>query len=173
MRRLFSKFVIAVALSSALLADAPVFAADDYTVDPVHSSVTFKIQHLGISWLHGRFNTFNGSFSIDKADPAKSSFEFTINADSYRYCQQAARYAPDQPRFLRRQPIPHDQVQEHPSQADERRLRGHRRNVHARKDETHQLQTRRRQRSRGSQGDEAHRILNRFRAQAERFRHGR
>jgi polyisoprenoid-binding protein YceI len=82
MRRLFSMLVIAVALSSAHLAGAPAFAADDYTVDPVHSSVSFKIQHLGISWVHGRFNTFKGSFAIDKADPAKSSFELTINADS-------------------------------------------------------------------------------------------
>ncbi len=31
-------------------------AADAYKVDPDHSSVTFKIEHSGISWIHGRFN---------------------------------------------------------------------------------------------------------------------
>ena len=56
--------------------------ADDYTLDPVHSSVTFKAEHMGISWVHGRFNSFSGSVTYDKADPAKSSFEMTIKPDS-------------------------------------------------------------------------------------------
>lgn len=56
--------------------------ADDYAIDPVHSSVTFKCEHMGISWVHGRFNAFSGSVSYDKANPAKSSFEMTIKADS-------------------------------------------------------------------------------------------
>jgi polyisoprenoid-binding protein YceI len=57
-------------------------AADNYTVDGVHSSVSFKIQHMGISQVHGRFNKFDGAFAIDKADPAKSSFTLSIKADS-------------------------------------------------------------------------------------------
>jgi polyisoprenoid-binding protein YceI len=56
--------------------------ADDFAVDPVHSSVTFKAEHMGISWVHGRFNTFSGSVTYDKANPAKSSFEFAIDANS-------------------------------------------------------------------------------------------
>jgi polyisoprenoid-binding protein YceI len=56
--------------------------ADDYTVDPVHSSVTFKIEHLGISWIHGRFDDVSGSFMLDKDDPAKSSFTMTIKVES-------------------------------------------------------------------------------------------
>ncbi|HEY3965965.1 MAG TPA: YceI family protein [Planctomycetaceae bacterium] len=56
--------------------------ADDYTLDPVHSSVSFKAQHMGISWVHGRFNTFSGNFTIDKTNPGKSSFEMTIKTDS-------------------------------------------------------------------------------------------
>ena len=55
--------------------------ADDYTVDDVHSSVGFKIQHLGISWIQGRFDEFSGSFTLDK-DPAKSSFSLTLKAES-------------------------------------------------------------------------------------------
>lgn len=66
--------VFAVSASAAL--------ADDYAIDPVHSSVTFKAEHMGISWVHGRFNTFSGSVSYDKTSPAKSSFEMTIKADS-------------------------------------------------------------------------------------------
>ncbi|MFO0918475.1 MAG: YceI family protein [Planctomycetaceae bacterium] len=58
------------------------FAADDYTFDALHSSISFKVRHLDISWVHGRFNEMSGKFSIDKTDPAKSSFELSIKADS-------------------------------------------------------------------------------------------
>jgi polyisoprenoid-binding protein YceI len=57
-------------------------AADDYTVDVAHSSVSFKIEHMGLSYVHGRFNSFSGGFKIDTADPAKSSFEFAIKTQS-------------------------------------------------------------------------------------------
>jgi polyisoprenoid-binding protein YceI len=56
--------------------------ADDYAVDPYHSSVSFQIEHFGLTWVHGRFNEFSGTFSIDKADPSKSSFAMTIKTGS-------------------------------------------------------------------------------------------
>jgi polyisoprenoid-binding protein YceI len=56
--------------------------ADDYTIDAVHSGVSFQISHLDLSYVHGRFNEFSGSFSIETADPTKSSFSLTINTDS-------------------------------------------------------------------------------------------
>jgi polyisoprenoid-binding protein YceI len=52
--------------------------ADTYTVDPVHSSISFMISHVGISNIHGRFNEFSGKITIDHADPSKSSFTLTI-----------------------------------------------------------------------------------------------
>jgi polyisoprenoid-binding protein YceI len=57
-------------------------AADEYTYDGVHSSVSFKARHLDISWIHGRFNEASGKFVIDRADPSKSTFEFSVKADS-------------------------------------------------------------------------------------------
>lgn len=57
-------------------------AADNYAVDPMHSAVTFKISHLGLSWVHGRFNDVSGSFTIDPADASKCTFELTIKAQS-------------------------------------------------------------------------------------------
>jgi polyisoprenoid-binding protein YceI len=57
-------------------------AADEYTIDGMHTSVSFKISHIGLSWTHGRFNNVSGSFSIDPADAAKSSFNLTIKTDS-------------------------------------------------------------------------------------------
>ncbi len=57
-------------------------AADDYTVDVAHSCVSFKIEHMGLSYVHGRFNSFTGACKIDSADPTKSSFEFAIKTQS-------------------------------------------------------------------------------------------
>lgn len=58
------------------------FAADEYTYDSVHSSVSFKARHLDISWIHGRFNEVEGKFSIDRQDPSKSTFQLKIKAES-------------------------------------------------------------------------------------------
>ena len=56
--------------------------ADTYSVDPVHSSVSFMIPHAGISEVHGRFNEFSGKFVIDKEDPSKSTFALDIKVAS-------------------------------------------------------------------------------------------
>ncbi|MBS0204067.1 MAG: YceI family protein [Planctomycetes bacterium] len=64
------------------LGNATVQAADDYAYDLVHSSVSFKARHLDVSWIHGRFNEVEGKFSIDRENPAKSTFQLTIKADS-------------------------------------------------------------------------------------------
>ncbi len=57
-------------------------AAETYTVDPVHSSVSFMISHAGISDIHGRFNDYSGTFVINKDDPSKSSFALDIKVES-------------------------------------------------------------------------------------------
>ena len=47
-------------------------AADNYGVDPMHSSVNFTVDHLGLTTIYGRFNKFNGKYSIDRAAKAGS-----------------------------------------------------------------------------------------------------
>lgn len=56
--------------------------SESYAVDPAHTSATFKIEHMGISWVFGRFDDVSGKCMIDKADPTKSIFEITIKATS-------------------------------------------------------------------------------------------
>ncbi len=58
--------------------------AADYKIDTkgAHASINFKIQHLGYSWLTGRFNDFSGNFSYDQANPEKSSIKVDINTAS-------------------------------------------------------------------------------------------
>ena len=75
LRRLSLAALVTAAASAA-------HAADTYSVDPVHSSISFKISHVGISYIHGRFDDFSGQFVIDKDDPAKSSFSLAIKVDS-------------------------------------------------------------------------------------------
>ncbi|RDV26778.1 YceI family protein [Alteromonas aestuariivivens] len=56
----------------------------DYVVDTkgAHASINFKIQHLGYSWLTGRFNEFSGTFSYDEDKPETSSVSISIQTDS-------------------------------------------------------------------------------------------
>lgn len=70
--------VLALALATA----APALAADTYKIDPVHTFVLFRVQHLGLSYAYGRFTDVNGSFAVDPAAPAESAAEITIRTDS-------------------------------------------------------------------------------------------
>ena len=40
-------------------------ATESYTFDPLHTSVSFSIDHLGLSLIHGRFSKYSGKFSIE------------------------------------------------------------------------------------------------------------
>ena len=65
--------------ASALIVAAPLTQAADYTVDPAHSFVEFRIQHLGYSWLYGRFNDIAGEFSHDPSKPEASAISVMID----------------------------------------------------------------------------------------------
>lgn len=76
-------------LAAALLAAAGVFsptgavlAAEQYEIDPAHSFIEFRIQHLGFAWLHGRFNDFSGGFTLDREDPSNAGAEITVATES-------------------------------------------------------------------------------------------
>lgn len=58
--------------------------ADKYLVDTkgAHAFIQFKVQHLGYSWLYGRFNTFDGSFNFDPKAPEQSSIMINIDTAS-------------------------------------------------------------------------------------------
>jgi polyisoprenoid-binding protein YceI len=82
MRRILTTCLMSLAVTLTISSGRLAVAADDYTYDLVHSSVSFKARHLDISWIHGRFNDVAGKFSLDRQDPEKSTFELTIKADS-------------------------------------------------------------------------------------------
>jgi polyisoprenoid-binding protein YceI len=47
-----------------------------------HQFITFKISHLGYSWLYGRFNDFDGEFVYDAENPENSTVNVTIDTAS-------------------------------------------------------------------------------------------
>jgi polyisoprenoid-binding protein YceI len=54
----------------------------EYEVDPSHTQVMFKVRHMGISTVTGRFNRFAGTFAYDPENPAGSWVTATIDAAS-------------------------------------------------------------------------------------------
>lgn len=58
--------------------------ADEYLIDTkgAHAFIQFRINHLGYSWLLGRFNNFSGSFRYDEKNPAASTVNVVIKTDS-------------------------------------------------------------------------------------------
>ena len=73
------RFAFAAALA---LTAATVFAAPQtYVVDRAHSEADFSVRHM-MSKVSGKFDDFTGTVSLDRANPAASSVEFTIKTAS-------------------------------------------------------------------------------------------
>ena len=71
-------------LMALAIAAPSLLQAADYVIDTkgAHAFIQFRIQHLGYSWLLGRFNTFEGKFSYDETKPEASTVEVTIKTAS-------------------------------------------------------------------------------------------
>lgn len=63
----------------AMSAGAP---AAEYEIDPTHSFVQFRIQHLGYSWMYGRFNGVTGSFTYDADTPAAAAVDVLVDTST-------------------------------------------------------------------------------------------
>ncbi len=66
----------------AVLAARQAAASAPFVIDQSHTNVTFKVRHLGISTVSGRFAKFSGSFLYDSLNPAASRVDVTIDAAS-------------------------------------------------------------------------------------------
>ncbi|TNC89490.1 MAG: hypothetical protein CSH49_06915 [Alcanivorax sp.] len=73
-----------VVMGFALLTSGMAQAAETYKMDTEgsHAFIQFKIQHLGFSWLLGRFNTFDGEFVLDQKNIENSKVKVTIDVAS-------------------------------------------------------------------------------------------
>ena len=69
-------------LTAVCLLPAAARAADQYRVDPVHSSVVFRVKHLNVGYSYGRFNDIGGGLVLDEQNAAACAFELQLKADS-------------------------------------------------------------------------------------------
>ncbi|MEM5547597.1 YceI family protein [Pseudoalteromonas fuliginea] len=78
------KLLVSTAVSAAMMLSVTTANAADYVIDTkgAHAFVNFKIKHLGYSWLHGRFNTFDGKFNYDAKNPNASQIMVNIDTTS-------------------------------------------------------------------------------------------
>ena len=72
---------IRLLLVLAALLSSPALAYEHYLIDTkdAHAFITFRVQHLGFSWLEGRFNRFRGTFDYAEANPALNRVEVEID----------------------------------------------------------------------------------------------
>ena len=76
-----SIFVIGLLVIFSSLA----YAAETYKLDPAHTSIIFRVKHLGVAYVFGRFNGPTGSFVFDESAPSKCAIEMqaeTKNVDT-------------------------------------------------------------------------------------------
>lgn len=71
-----------LAIFAALCLTGANAVAAEYKIDPSHSFVQFRIQHLGYSWLYGRFNKIEGEFSHDPSNPGANRINVEIDTAS-------------------------------------------------------------------------------------------
>jgi polyisoprenoid-binding protein YceI len=82
MKARMTVLALAVAMSASLASTSAMAA--DYVIDTenAHASITFKVNHLGFSWIIGRFDKFSGTFSYDDKNPDASKVNVDIDTTS-------------------------------------------------------------------------------------------
>lgn len=75
-----SRLSLASALVAATFA-GQAFAAE-YKIDPAHSEVLFKVRHMGLSTVTGRFDKFDGAFDVDPKNVKATKGSLVIETNS-------------------------------------------------------------------------------------------
>lgn len=78
MRRILSLQVIFFIASLA----SGVFAADQYVIDPEHSTIGFAVSHMDVSIVRGEFTDYAGEILFDEKDINSLRGEITIKTKS-------------------------------------------------------------------------------------------
>ena len=72
---------VAFDTAAPLTAAAPV-AMTTFTIDAAHSQMQFKVRHLGVSTVVGRFGSFAGTFQLDPASGQASAANLSVDVAS-------------------------------------------------------------------------------------------
>jgi len=76
-----TKLFSAVMLLWGISLTVPV-AAQTYQIDPVHSSLVFRVKHMDTAFVYGMFTSMKGTVIVDEANPARSSINIEVDANS-------------------------------------------------------------------------------------------
>ncbi len=68
-------------MSQPTTRELPAFVTGTWTIDPVHSDVSFAVRHMMVSKVRGHFGTFEGKI-VTGADPLASSATASIDLSS-------------------------------------------------------------------------------------------
>lgn len=60
----------------------PTATATTWNIDPAHTAAEFKVKHMMISNVKGKFTGLTGSLTLNDADPAGSQVEASIPVDT-------------------------------------------------------------------------------------------
>jgi polyisoprenoid-binding protein YceI len=60
----------------------PPLPVNGWRFDLAHSAVSFRVRHLGISWVNGRFKEWSGELVYDPSNPAGATVSVTIKTGS-------------------------------------------------------------------------------------------
>ncbi|MCH2548070.1 MAG: YceI family protein [Alphaproteobacteria bacterium] len=74
------KLLLSALIASSISVSA--FAAETYHIDPVHTNVLLKANHIGFSNVYLKVHDINGEFVFDRLNPEKSSVNVTMKAKS-------------------------------------------------------------------------------------------
>lgn len=74
------KLLLCTALAASLA--FPAFAADTYHIDPVHTNVLLKANHVGFSNVYLKVHDIDGEFVFNRSNPEKSSVKVKMKANS-------------------------------------------------------------------------------------------
>jgi polyisoprenoid-binding protein YceI len=94
MKKMILLFAAMLATSSLAL------AADTYTIDGAHSSTNFKVRHMQLSTVHGRFTDVSGTILFDEKAPEKSSVTAVIKTATISTDNAARDKDLNSPRFF-------------------------------------------------------------------------
>jgi polyisoprenoid-binding protein YceI len=77
------KIIVSISTITALAFALPAFAvASTWSIDPEHSEIGFKVRHLMVSNVKGRFEKYSGTIDINDKDISKSKVEVNIDTNS-------------------------------------------------------------------------------------------
>lgn len=89
LRALATAAIGGAALASSFAFDSPAplsaaapMAMVSFNLDPAHTMVQFKVRHLGLSTVTGRFATFTGAFQLDPATGQAGNASLSIDVAS-------------------------------------------------------------------------------------------